>query len=105
MSEEELNEQYIKNKIQGICQHCMWFDKTIPIINKMLSEAYISGFKQGKFDLKMDLQQKVEQIVNYLDKVVYILKNDTNKLTREQDIAIQKLEEAVFWLTYGIEEE
>ena len=64
MSEEELNEQYIKNKIQGICQDCMWFDKTIPIINKMLSEAYISGFEQGKFDLKMDLQQKVEQLEN-----------------------------------------
>lgn len=47
----------------------------------------------------------ITHIVNYLDKVVYILKNDTNKLTREQDIAIQKLEEAVFWLTYGIEEE
>jgi len=62
MSEKELNEQYIKNKIQGICQDCMWFDKTIPIINKMLSEAYISGFEQGKFDLKMDLQQKVEQL-------------------------------------------
>ena len=47
----------------------------------------------------------ITHIVDYLDKVVYILKNDTNKLTREQDIAIQKLEEAVFWLTYGIEEE
>lgn len=47
----------------------------------------------------------IAHIVNYLDKVVYILKNDTNKLTREQDIAIQKLEETVFWLTYGIEEE
>ena len=47
----------------------------------------------------------ITHIVNYLDKVIYILKNDTNKLTREQDIAIQKLEEAVFWLTYGIEEE
>lgn len=47
----------------------------------------------------------ITHIVDYLDKVVYILKNDTNKLTREQDIAIQKLEEAVFWLTYGIEGE
>ena len=74
MSEEELNEQYIKNKIQGICQDCMWFDKTIPIINKMLSEAYISGFEQGKFDLKMDLQQKVEQLENIRKEAIEYLK-------------------------------
>ena len=47
----------------------------------------------------------ITHIVDYLDKVVYILKNDTNESTKEQDIAIQKLEEAVFWLTYGMMEE
>lgn len=75
MSEKELNEQYIKNKIQGICQDCMWFDKTIPIINKMLSEAYISGFEQGKFDLKMDLQQKVEQLENIRKEAIEYIKD------------------------------
>lgn len=44
----------------------------------------------------------ITHIVDYLDKVVYILKNDTDEKTREQDIAIQKLEEAIFWLTYGV---
>lgn len=77
MSEKELNEQYIKNKIQGICQDCMWFDKTIPIINKMLSEAYISGFEQGKFDNKMDLQQKVEQLEKENIKQKEIIENLT----------------------------
>ena len=43
-------------------------------------------------------------VVNYLDKIVYMLKEYDNE-TREQDIAIQKLEEAIFWLTYGIEDE
>lgn len=42
-------------------------------------------------------------IIDYLDKLVYYLKEYDNK-TREQDIAIQKLEEAVFWLTYGTDE-
>ena len=46
----------------------------------------------------------ISHIVDYLDKVVYILKNGTDEQTREQDIAIQKLEEAVFWLTYGVDE-
>lgn len=45
----------------------------------------------------------ISHIVDYLDKVVYILKNNTNEPTREQEIAIQKLEEAVFWLTYGVD--
>lgn len=42
-------------------------------------------------------------IVDYLDKLIELLKKYDNN-TREQDIAIQKLEEAVFWLTYGMEE-
>ena len=46
----------------------------------------------------------ISHIVDYLDKVVYILKNDTDKPTREHEVAIQKLEEAVFWLTYGLED-
>ena len=47
----------------------------------------------------------ISHIVDYLDKVIYILKNDTDELAREQDIATQKLEEAVFWLTYGTDKE
>ena len=45
----------------------------------------------------------LSKIIDYLDKLVYMLKEYDNK-TREQDIAIEKLEEAIFWLTYGIEE-
>lgn len=47
-----------------------------------------------------------EEITELLSKIVDVLKN-YSVLTREQDIAIQKIEEAVFWLTYGtdIEEE
>lgn len=40
-----------------------------------------------------------EEIIEILDKLITYLK--ANEATREQDIAIQKLEESVFWLTYG----
>lgn len=49
-----------------------------------------------------ELINDISKIVDYLDKLAYMLKEYDNK-TREQDIAIQKLEEAVFWLTYGID--
>lgn len=50
-----------------------------------------------------EITNQISSIVDYLDKLIYMLKlNEEN--TREQDIAIQKLEEAVFWLSYGIEE-
>jgi hypothetical protein len=51
----------------------------------------------------IEITNQISSIVDYLDKLIYMLKlNEEN--TREQDIAIQKLEEAVFWLSYGIEE-
>ena len=46
----------------------------------------------------------ISTMADYLDKAMQMLEEYGEK-TREQDIAKQKLEEAVFWLTYGIEEE
>ena len=48
--------------------------------------------------------ENISQVVDYLDKIneymqCYGMDN------REYNIARQKLEEAIFWLTYGMEEE
>lgn len=53
--------------------------------------------------MNKEILNDLSKIIDYLDKLVYMLKEYDNK-TREQDIAIEKLEEAIFWLTYGIEE-
>ncbi len=50
-----------------------------------------------------EITNDIASIVDYLDKLIQLLQCNGN-ITREQDIAIQKLEEAVFWLTYGAEE-
>lgn len=50
-----------------------------------------------------DITNDLSNLIDYLDKLIYLLK-DKSIETREQDIAIQKLEEAVFWLSYGVEE-
>lgn len=55
MSEEKLNERYVKEKLKVVWQDCMYLDEIVPIIRKMLSEAYINGLEQYKFDLKMDI--------------------------------------------------
>lgn len=50
-----------------------------------------------------EIVNDLSSLIDYLDKLIYLLK-DKGFETREQDIAIQKLEEAVFWLSYGLEE-
>ena len=70
MSEKELNEKYIRDNMQGICQDCMYLDKIIPVINKMLSEAYIKGLRQGKFDNQMEileLQSVIDKAIEYIE--------------------------------------
>ncbi len=71
MSEEKLNEQYIKDHIQGICQDCIYLDKIVPIIREMLSEAYINGLEQGKFDRQMlELEkQKCKEVLDEIKKI------------------------------------
>ena len=54
--------------------------------------------------MEYDILEYIEQTVDSLDKIVQYLQTYQRK-TREQDIAIQKLEEAVFWLTYGVSED
>lgn len=53
--------------------------------------------------MNQELMEELSMIVDYLDKSIRLM--DLYGLdSREQNIARQKLEEAVFWLTYGIEE-
>lgn len=53
--------------------------------------------------MELEITEYISQTVDNLDKIIQLLSLYKNK-TREQDIAMQKLEEAVFWLTYGLEE-
>lgn len=50
------------------------------------------------------MSEEISKIVDYLDSVIELMKLEGN-LTREHEIARQKLEEAVFWLVYSEENE
>ena len=50
-----------------------------------------------------ELTTYISETVDNLDKIIQYFKLLEIK-PREIEIAIQKLEEAVFWLTYGVEE-
>ena len=53
--------------------------------------------------MNQELMEELSMIIDYLDKSIRLI--DLYGLdSREQNIARQKLEEAVFWLTYGMEE-
>ena len=53
--------------------------------------------------MNRSLMEELSMIVDYLDKTIRLM--DLYELdSREQNIARQKIEEAVFWLTYGMEE-
>lgn len=51
-----------------------------------------------------EVAQYISETVDNLDKIIQYLQAYQER-SREQDIAMQKLEEAVFWLTYGMEDE
>lgn len=71
MSEEKLNEKLIKFEIQEICRDCVHLDKIVPIIREMLSESYINGLEQGKFDRQMlELEkQKCKEVLDEIKKI------------------------------------
>lgn len=79
MTEKELNEKYIRDKLKGICQDCMWLDKAVPIINQMLSQAYIDGLSQGKLDRRM-LEAENNHLLSLAKKMhLYIFLHTTDE--------------------------
>lgn len=70
MSEEELNIKYICNKTLLDEK-----DELVPIILKMLSEAYIKGLRQGKFDNEM----KVLELQSVIDKAIDLVNTRLRK--------------------------
>lgn len=50
----------------------------------------------------MELSLNISEVVDYLDRLCEYLE-DIGENNRELKIAREKLEEAVFWITYGME--
>lgn len=103
MSEEKLNERYIKEKLQEVWQDCMYLDEIVPIIRKMLSEAYINGLEQYKYDLKMDISlDKIaipEELANdkdfesLLDMPTYKDLHEKNEFLMKRENKLQLIEQ------------
>lgn len=78
MTEEQLNENLIKSELQCICQDCIYLDKIVPIIRKMLSEEYKTGLEQSRFDKNM-------------------LERENRELNKEN----QELKQKLNWIAFG----
>ena len=78
MTEEQLNENLIKSELQGICQDCIYLDKIVLIIRKMLSEEYKTGLEQSRFDKNM-------------------LERENRELNKEN----QELKQKLNWVAFG----
>ena len=99
MTEEQLNENLIKSELQGICQDCIYLDKIVLIIRKMLSEEYKTGLEQSRFDknmlerenqeLKKQLEKKYEKVGTLTGELLY---EENTKLINQQKEFINYLE-------------
>ena len=84
MSEEQLNENLIKLELQGICQDCIYLDKIVPIIRKMLSEEYKTGLEQSRFDKNMleRENQELKKLVIAMEEVANKYKEVIDKMNK-----------------------
>lgn len=78
MTEEQLNGNLIKLELQGICQDCIYLDKIVPIIRKMLSEEYKTGLEQSRFDKNM-LERESQELKKQLEDLF----NENSKLRKK----------------------
>ena len=104
MTEEQLNENLIKSELQCICQDCIYLDKIVPIIRKMLSEEYKTGLEQSRFDKNM-LERKKQELKKKLDELQTLYNNmfkcHCNRVQVETLLSQQK--EFIEWLESNLE--
>ena len=93
MTEEQLNENLIKSELQCICQDCIYLDKIVPIIRKMLSEEYKTGLEQSRFDKNM-LERENQELKKKLDELQTLYNNmfkcNCNRIQVETLLSQQK---------------
>ena len=100
MTEEQLNENLIKSELQCICQDCIYLDKIVPIIRKMLSEEYKAGLEQSRFDKNMlerenqDLKKQLEE----MDSKLFFTKNELEMRQKSIDNKLRQQKEFIEWL-------
>ena len=81
MSEKEINERYIINRIKGQHGKCLGLNKIVPTIHELMKEAYTDGLKQGKFDGTMEFYEN-GKVNDY--EVLKRLKEYINNLIEEK---------------------
>ena len=65
MSERELNTEYLKNRLENLCNNDT-LEKIIPVLLDIISERYIDGYRQAKFDVSMKLYESLTRLIDEL---------------------------------------
>lgn len=94
MTEDKLNEKYIKNNIKGVCQDCMYLEMISPIIRKLISEAYVNGLDQKEFDVNMDLLEQDIKLKLELEKANAVIDSHNELIDKLQG----KINEAINYI-------
>ena len=100
MTEEELNEKLIKLELQNVCQDCLYLDKIVPIIRKMLSEEYKTGLEQSRFDKNMleRENQELKKQLEEMDSKLFFTKNELEMRQKSIDNNLRQQKEFIEWL-------
>ena len=80
----DLNKEYIENCLRGICQDCIHFQKTKPVILKMLKSAYKSGLVQAEIDNTMGVIEENSTLKQENDKLKEIIKKIKKEVYKNQ---------------------
>lgn len=99
MTEKEINERYIINRIKGQHGKCLGLNKIAPTIYELMKEAYTDGLKQGKFDGTMEFYENGK--VNDYE----VLKEYINTLIEEKKDKIKNNKTFLYNKSITIEQE
>lgn len=102
MSEKEINERYIINRIKGQHGKCLGLNKIVPTIHELMKEAYTDGLKQGKFDGTMEFYEN-GKVNDY--EVLKRLKDYINTLIEEKKDKIKNNKTFLYNKSITIEQE
>ena len=99
MTEQEINERYIIDRIKGRHSKCLGLNKIVPTIYELMKETYTDGLKQGKFDgtkrLKEYINNLIEEKKDKIKNNKTFLYNKTISIEQGQVLLLQSIMEKI----------
>jgi exonuclease VII small subunit len=84
MSEDELNNKFIRKKLEGICQDCMYLEKIETIFDNLEKENEKLKAELEMYENGVIYSSEADNLQNKIDKAIEYIETELKEINKHQ---------------------